>query len=449
MKQPHDSSLTSTMTLPLACWHKGLDLRYKWLSDEWAALLTAQAAEAQSCASAAHFTGRCDSEFLPIWLNEHLLHDEFVVLGRETVQTCDTQWLFEDGSEHTLRITRQPMYNDNNELCGICGFAIDVSAEYQLKRELQQQSSQQANWLHALQSHTLIANMNRLGQLTYISSPLSRLLGRKQEDVVGLLRENSPLRLRGDGIGHYLTLAEQGDPVVVECSGRTPDGHRYWLRSLIIALHSPSSLEQSFLELFTDLTPEKMAAVELENVNTKLVQVHNENTQLISKLEVAAHTDPLTGLANRRALFERAKQEEDRAKRQNSDLSLLALDIDHFKKINDQYGHDAGDSALKCMAAWSNEKLRNIDLLARTGGEEFIILLPDTNTSQAMIAAERLRAHIEKNTVPIKNAESIRFTASFGLVQIQRGETFDSALARADKALYQAKADGRNCVREG
>lgn len=445
----HNSNLIDTDKLPLACWHKGLDLRYKWLSDEWAVLLAQQTPLASDNESAASYTGRCDSEMLPGWLNDHLMQDEFVVLARETVQTCDTQWVYKDGSERTLRITRQPTYNDNNELSGICGFAIDVSAEYQLKRELQQQSSQQANWLHALQSHTLIANMNRLGQLTYISSPLSRLLGRQQEDVVGLLRENSPLRLRGDGIGHYLTLAEQGDPVVIECSGRTPDGHRYWLRSLIIALHSPSSLEQCFLELFTDLTPEKMAAVELENVNTKLVQVHNENTQLISKLEVAAHTDPLTGLANRRALFERAKQEEDRAKRQNSDLSVLALDIDYFKKINDQYGHDAGDAALKCMATWCKQKLRNIDLLARTGGEEFIILLPDTSASQAMIAAERLRAHIEQNTVTTNTAESIRFTASFGLVQIQRGETFESALARADKALYNAKANGRNCIKEG
>lgn len=449
MNLTHNSNFTHSIKLPLASWHKGLDLRYQWLSKEWATLLTEQAPECHNAGDIPHLIGRSDSELLPIWLNEHLLHDDFAVLAHETVQTSDTKWVFSDGCEHTLRITRKPTYNDNNELCGICGFAIDVSTEYQLKQELQQQSSQQSNWLHALQSHTLIANMNRLGQLTYISASLSRLIGREQEDVVGLLRENSPLRLRGGSINHYLSLAEQGDPVVIECSGRAPDGHRYWLRSLVIALHSPSSLEQCFLELFTDLTPEKMAAVELENVNTKLVQVHNENTQLISKLEVAAHTDPLTGLANRRALFERAKQEQERSQRQNTDLSLLALDIDHFKSINDQYGHEAGDSALKSMAAWSQKMLRNIDLLARTGGEEFIVLLPDTCTEQAMIAAERLRSFIEKNTVAISKEEHIRFTVSFGLVQIERCETFDHALARADKALYQAKASGRNCIREG
>lgn len=434
-------------TLPIASWNKDLSLRYSWISDTWNNILGQPASGANPESPALmDMIGHSDAEVLPVWLQEQLLQQDFLTLASQEAQTHDQPWPGAEGSERILRITRQPIFNSEQKLCGLSGVARDVTVEHQLKQQLQQQSNQQANWLNALQGHTLIANMDRHGSFTYVSPPLCRLIGCSSDSIQGKSRDTTPLSLRNTNIGHYLTLAEQGTPVSIECSGRNGNGERYWLRSLIIALHPPSSMEQSFLELFTDLTSEKMAAVEMENVNTKLVRIHNENAELISKLEVAAHTDPLTGLANRRALFERAQQEQARAKRQRTDLSLIVMDIDHFKTINDTYGHEAGDIALQCLAKWGLEVLRSIDLLARTGGEEFVILLPDTNIEQAQGAAERLRQALAAGIVPTQ-PKSIQFTVSLGIARTIEGEDIDDAIVRADKALYRAKAEGRNCLR--
>lgn len=436
--------------LPISIWQKDLNLRYHSISKEWQRLLAVPAQQLLNPAVDTLFEGtllgHSDAECLPAWLNEQLLQGDFAVFSGDACISHDIIWPVESGGEQILRITRQPIYDQNKILTGLCGFAIDISREHQFKKELQQQANNQANWLHALQNHTLIANMDRSGHFTYVSSPLCRLIGRSADALLGLKRDESPLSTRNANMDNYLTLAEQGTPVTIESSGRSPSGNRYWLRSLIIALNSPSSFEQSFLELFTDLTSEKMAAVNLENANTKLIQIHNENAELISKLDMAAHTDPLTGLANRRALFERGQHEKDRAKRQKSHLSIIALDIDHFKKINDNYGHEAGDKALESFAKWGLEVLRSIDLLARTGGEEFVVLLPDTDLKQALIAAERLRARLAAGQVILAKTK-LTFTASLGVTQVQLDEDIDRAIARADQALYIAKEEGRNCVR--
>lgn len=436
--------------LPISIWQKDLNLRYRSISKEWQRLLAVPAQQLLNPAVDALFegtlVGHSDAECLPAWLNEQLLKGDFAVFAGDACISHDIAWPGDSGGEQILRITRQPIYDQNKIITGLCGFATDISREHQFKKELQQQANNQANWLHALQNHTLIANMDRSGHFTYISSPLCRLIGRSADALLGLKRDESPLSIRNANMDNYLTLAEQGTPVSIESSGRSPSGNRYWLRSLIIALNSPSSFEQSFLELFTDLTSEKMAAVNLENANTKLIQIHNENAELISKLDMAAHTDPLTGLANRRALFERGQHEKDRAKRQKSPLAIIALDIDHFKKINDNYGHEAGDKALECFANWGLEVLRSIDLLARTGGEEFVVLLPDTDLKQALIAAERLRARLSAGQVILAKTK-LTFTASLGVTQVQLDEDIDRAIARADQALYIAKEEGRNCVR--
>ena len=158
-----------------------------------------------------------------------------------------------------------------------------------------------------------------------------------------------------------------------------------------------------------------------------------------------AMRDTLTGTLNRAAFDTMLEKEIDIARRHDTPLSLLVLDIDHFKKINDTYGHAMGDNALKAMVKRINSKIRSSDILFRYGGEEFTIVLNSTDIDGARLLAERIREAIEE-MVYINNDESMRFTVSIGISSLARSESGDSLFDRADKALYQAKRSGRNQV---
>ncbi len=159
----------------------------------------------------------------------------------------------------------------------------------------------------------------------------------------------------------------------------------------------------------------------------------------------AAH-DGLTGLANRRSAMARLEAEIAQAHRRGQPLVLLALDLDHFKRVNDAYGHAAGDRVLTEFATILRESLRLGDLGARVGGEEFIALLPQTEALAARHVAERIREQCERHEVAHDDDTSIRFTISIGLASLHPGDDAAALLARADQALYRAKHGGRNRV---
>ena len=155
--------------------------------------------------------------------------------------------------------------------------------------------------------------------------------------------------------------------------------------------------------------------------------------------------DFLTQLLNRRYLYERLEQELQRLQRRNTPLAVVLIDLDRFKAINDTYGHIAGDHVLRAVSATLKESLRTADVAGRYGGEEFVLILTDTDVKGAMILAERVRETVSELIVPLAN-EEIHLTASFGVAQGQDGDSPDSLLQRADKALSEAKGKGRNRV---
>lgn len=171
-----------------------------------------------------------------------------------------------------------------------------------------------------------------------------------------------------------------------------------------------------------------------------------ELEQRILKL---ATTDSLTGVLNRRAFFERMEQEIDRSLRENTSLSLILTDIDYFKKVNDRYGHQMGDTVLKRFTEQSLNSSRPYDFVGRYGGEEFVICLPGADISLSGSVAERMRSKVEEMKIMLPDAsQSIRITASFGVTSFLMGskEKVDSLIKRADNALYKAKSEGRNRV---
>lgn len=169
------------------------------------------------------------------------------------------------------------------------------------------------------------------------------------------------------------------------------------------------------------------------------------NDAFNGELRRMAASDPLTGLPNRRRLMERGADEARRAHRYRRPLAAVIVDLDHFKAINDIFGHAAGDVALLEAARACRAALRDVDMFARLGGEEFVALLPETGPAEAAAAAERLRAAIAQ-AAPDAAAPGRRLTASVGVACLRAGESFDFLLARADEAMYRAKKAGRNQV---
>jgi diguanylate cyclase len=164
------------------------------------------------------------------------------------------------------------------------------------------------------------------------------------------------------------------------------------------------------------------------------------------ELEFLATIDPLTKIANRHELLRFGTLEFDRAKRFKKSFSILMLDIDFFKKVNDTYGHLSGDEALIAVAKISKSSIRKIDFIARFGGEEFVIILPETPIDFAKILAEKLRKHIAAIKIPFEKT-SYSFTVSVGVsVWSEQDSNIDSVINRADENLYKAKKSGRNCV---
>jgi two-component system, cell cycle response regulator len=177
-----------------------------------------------------------------------------------------------------------------------------------------------------------------------------------------------------------------------------------------------------------------------------------ERVQLYQEVQRLANLDGLTGCFNRRHFMEKATIEIQRAMRYTHPISFLMMDIDHFKNFNDQYGHQIGDQLLCHLVDLCQKQIRNEDFLGRYGGEEFVILMPETASKGALIASERLRAEIEKMKINTADGK-LSITVSMGLATLKRGfdntHTLDTLVKSADKALYAAKAAGRNCVRTG
>jgi len=182
---------------------------------------------------------------------------------------------------------------------------------------------------------------------------------------------------------------------------------------------------------------------ELRDANARLEELNTE-------LGRRATTDPLTKLANRQELESRLAHEVDRARRYGHDLGLLVLDIDHFKRVNDTHGHAAGDEVLRRVASVLHESVRRVDLAARYGGEELVVVAPSTDLVGAAKLADRLRRLVERTfvTVPMEGGthRDLSVTVSVGAAALARGQDAGSLFAAADAALYRAKAGGRNRV---
>jgi diguanylate cyclase (GGDEF)-like protein/PAS domain S-box-containing protein len=261
--------------------------------------------------------------------------------------------------------------------------------------------------------------------IVYVNPAFTVVTGYSRREALG--KKAKLLELFEDEAerAEVLTTMKDRLPVKATVRSRKKTGEYHWLNLIIAPLKDLNGEYSYFATIERDVTREQ---------------------ELIDKLEELSKTDPLTGLLNRRALQELAQAEISRFQRTGTPFCLLAIDLDYFKKFNDTWGHTVGDRMLKAVAEKLLNQERDYDYVARTGGEEFCILLADTTLEQAGKAAGRVRKLISNIDI-VADEEHVVITPSIGIAEITKSdETLDSVLERADKALYHAKDSGRNCV---
>lgn len=209
---------------------------------------------------------------------------------------------------------------------------------------------------------------------------------------------------------------------------------------------------KTHLEVKQARDAQKLYNEELEKTNLELkkaneiIRTQNEQLREIAfRLEQLSQTDALTGLYNRRYLIEKLEEEVARYQRNRKPFSLIIADIDDFKSINDSYGHECGDYILKQIAKILTVSVRDIDSIGRWGGEEFLILLPETPVNGAQILAERIKNNLHNNVI-VYNGTLISATLTFGIAMFEGEATVDAVIRQADYCMYEGKRKGKDCI---
>jgi diguanylate cyclase (GGDEF)-like protein len=273
---------------------------------------------------------------------------------------------------------------------------------------------------------------NRVAAQICGQSEVASLIGTSLMQIFG---ENT----QANGWERNLQVIRSGKAAQFDVHHRSPDATR-WLRV------SASPFRDGLVAAFHDITEQKRSQLETEHQRKMLMEEVEQRRGLEQELWALAHLDPLTALPNRRAFREAATMKLAESQTAHRPLALLSLDIDHFKNVNDAYGHSAGDTVLRRVADVMKAPLRpNADMAARVGGEEFAVILPDTDIDSAIAFAEKLRRRIEQTVVVIGEHE-IRPTISIGVAMNRRSSNLEELMERSDRALYTAKRSGRNKV---
>jgi len=202
------------------------------------------------------------------------------------------------------------------------------------------------------------------------------------------------------------------------------------------------------IDTFRKMEDKRLAVVELENNQMRERIARLEASRVVLHEQLVASTqkmlrDTLTGLPNRLAFDERVSLEAARMQREKTPLCLALWDVDYFKRVNDTFGHQAGDKALHVVGKTLSQLIRDVDMVARYGGEEFVMVLPKADLQQAFVVLERIREKLAATAFRFKDTP-LKITLSCGVAEFGVGETIESVMARADEALYRAKSNGRN-----
>lgn len=356
---------------------------------------------------------------------------DHAVAGSEEQKIFEKRYLHKNGHIVHAQVASSLVRGSNGEPLYFISQVQDISERKQAEDKLR--ISEERHRLLADSARDVIWTMEADGSISYVSPSVELVRGFTPEEAMRQPMEEiltpDSLAAAQDYISRLNAAIEAGQPLESYRGDQEyycKDGSTFWT---------------------------EVIASPLLNADGRLIQIVGvtrdiaERKRLQKELEQQARIDYLTKLNNRGYFMLLAEQELARAIRYGSNLSLFMLDIDNFKKINDTHGHKSGDIVLQRLAEICRNTLREVDVIGRIGGEEFAILLPETDKSEAYAAAGRLRTNIAKTEVKVLSDLSLCFTVSIGISALSaNGENIDLLLHMADKALYEAKNSGRNKV---
>ncbi|WP_259366936.1 MULTISPECIES: sensor domain-containing diguanylate cyclase [unclassified Colwellia] len=369
--------------------------------------------------------GYDDSHFFDLAISRQLkINDDLVMNKAIRVESEEKNFIKAKNETRIYKVVKKPLYKSDGSVDGMSGISTDITAEKKLQEQVSNQSYLLATMLNNIDAHIYIKDCERT--FLYVNNRVAELFGDKAENIIG--KKDTEI-LPKDIAEHFYQsdkqVFEKNQKQVIEETTHSKDGNTSHYISTKIPFNQPNKLP---------------ALIGFSSDVTELYKLKEEFKKL-------ANTDPLTNLYNRRLFTEQAEKEYHRAKRYSLSLTVMTIDIDHFKNINDKFGHPAGDQVLIEVAKQLKANLRQIDILARIGGDEFFILLPETSATAGMKLAERLRSEQSNLKIIGDWQGEIKLSVSVGVSSfLSDDESFDTIFSRADKALYQAKNYSRNKV---
>jgi diguanylate cyclase (GGDEF)-like protein/PAS domain S-box-containing protein len=349
-----------------------------------------------------------------------------------------------DGSRLVFEASIMALYENDGSITGYVSANRDITQRKHAETALHESEARFRNLTESLPDAVYILDLVN-HNVAYFNH--EAFLGYSRDELMGLGSILHGLHPEDTSavMAHWQKVTRGEVPGSLEYRLRNKAGHWEWVASReTIVSRGADGAPKEIMVILSTITERKQAEEELRHAKEIIEAANRELQQAVAREQFLARTDELTRVNNRRHFFDLAKHEFAVAQRYQHPLSVILFDIDHFKQINDTFGHQVGDEVLHQIAQIAGAHLRAADVLARYGGEEFVLLLPDSTTQQARVLAERIRKGIAERGIDT-DIGNVRVTMSAGIAEVlSQEDTLDRLIQRADQALYVAKEAGRN-----